>query len=215
MRKAFKWIGIGCGGLFGLFVIIVVIAALVSGGGSDESEVSVAGDTSGEAQADETKSLTPVSNEESRTEPLPTSTPVPNGKSRAEPLPRGYSITHDDFKVTVLDISYSSSEGGIFTALKENHVWATVKLRLEAVGDSDKTFSYHTWNFRIVGDMGVIYDDKLIASTDDDLGSGEVFGGAVIEGNVVQQVHKDDANLILIFAPAFKGSRYLALESSP
>ena len=50
MRKAFKWIGIGCGGLFGLFVVIVIIAALVSGGGSDESEVSLAGDSSEEAQ---------------------------------------------------------------------------------------------------------------------------------------------------------------------
>lgn len=196
MRKTFKWIGIGCGGLFGLFVVIVIIAALVSGGGSDESEVSLAGDSSEEAQPDEAQ--------------------IPNGKSRTEPLPRGYSITHDDFKVTVLNVSYSQSEGGIFTELKENHVWAIVKLRLEAVGSSNETFSYHTSYFRIVGDMGTIYDDWLFtASTDDDLGSGEVFGGAVVEGNVVQQVHKDDANLILIFAPAFKGSRYLALESSP
>ena len=195
MGNALKWAGIGCGGLLGLLLLIVLIVALASGGGSDETEVSVAEHSSGGAQA--------------------TVEQVPDGKARTEPLPRGYSITHNDFKLTVLDGSYSSSEGGIFASLKEDHVWAIVKLRLEAVGSADNTNSYSTFDFRLVGDMGTIYNDWFTASTEGDLGSGEVFGGAVVEGTVVQQVHKDDANLILIYSPVLKGSRYLALESSP
>ena len=195
MGKALKWAGIGCGGLLGLLLLIVIIVALVSGGGNDETEVSVAENASEGGTATEVR--------------------VPDGKKRTNALPRGYSITHDGFKVTVLDVSYSSSEGEIFSTLKEDNVWAIVKLRLEAVGDPNKTYSYNTLEFRIVGDKGTIYDDWFTPSTDDALGSAEVFGGAVVEGNVVQQVHKDDTNLILIFAPAFKGSRYLALESSP
>ncbi|MDE2717355.1 MAG: DUF4352 domain-containing protein, partial [Chloroflexota bacterium] len=167
MGKALKWAGIGCGGLLGLLLLIIIIAALVSGGGSDENEVSVAENAPGGGTATEVR--------------------VPDGKERTNALPRGYSITHDGFKVTVLDVSYSSSEGGIFATLKEDNVWAIVKLRLEAVGDPNKTYSYNTFDFRIVGDKGTIYDDWFIPSTDDALGSAEVFGGAVVEGNVVQQ----------------------------
>ena len=184
MGKALKWTGIGCGGFLGFLIVIVIIVALASGGESDETEVSVADNSTEGGAATEVR--------------------IPDGKERTNALPRGYSITHDDFKITVLDVSYSSSEGGVFATLKQDNVWTIVKLRLEAVGDPNKTYSYNTFDFRIVGDKGTIYDDWFIPSTDDALGSAEVFGGAVVEGNVVQQVHKDDANLILIFSPAFK-----------
>lgn len=193
MGKFFKWTGIGCGGLLALVVLLVIITAVVSSGGNDEPEVSVAGDTSPQA---------------------PSSTPdVPDGKTRTSPLPRGYSITHDDFRVTIADVTYST-EGEIFTSLEENHLWAIVDLRLEAIGDPNASHSYSTINFRLVGDMGVIYDEWAFVP-DGDIGSGEIFGGATVEGSIIRQVHEDDTNLVLIFSPPLIGSRYLALESEP
>ena len=194
MGRVLKWVGIGCGGFLGLFVLLIVIGVVVSGGESDEPEVSVA--------------------ERSSTGSSPDVPEVPNGKERTNPLPRGYSITHDDLKVTILDVSYSSSEGGLFASLKDAHVWAIVTLRLEAVGDPNKSFRYGTSEFRLVGDKGVIYED-WIAVPESDMGSGEFFGGSSVEVNVVRQVHKDDTDFVLIYSPAFGGSRYLALESDP
>ncbi len=194
MGKFFKWAGIGCGGLLVLVMLLVIITAVVSSVGNDEPEVSVAGDTSPQAP--------------------PSTLDVPDGKTRTSPLPRGYSITHDDFKITILDVIYSTEEGGLFTSLEENHLWAIVGLRLEATGDPNRSHSYNTINFRLVGDMGVIYDEWAFVP-DGDIGSGEVFGGAKVEGSVIRQVHEDDTNLVLIFSPAFGGSRYLALESEP
>lgn len=210
MGKVLKWTGIGCGGILGILVVVGIIIALVSGGGSDDPEVSVADDSSAGSSPTETVG-TAGDSSATATEDV---SQIPDGRERTEPLPRGYSITHDDFKVTVLDVSYSTSEEGIFASLEDDHVWAIVKLRLEAVGDPNKSYRYSTSNFRMVGDMSTIYDE-WISVPDDDMGSGEVFGGGVVEGNVIRQVHKDDANLVLIFSPTFRGSRYLDLESSP
>lgn len=192
MGKVLKWMGIGCGGLLGLLVIVILIVVLVSGGDSAEPEVSVAENVAAAS-----------------------STEAPDGRERTNPLPRGYSITHSNLKVTIIDVSYSSSEGGLFSSLEENHVWAIVELRLEAVGDPNKAYWYRTSEFRLVGDRGIIYDESWITVPNNDIGSGEFFGGGVVEGNVVRQVHKDDTNLILIYSPALEGSRYLALESNP
>ena len=87
-------------------------------------------------------------------------------------------------------------------------------LRLEAVGDPNKSYRYNTSEFRLVGDKGVIYDN-WITVPNSDMGSGEFFGGSNVEANVVRQIHKDDTNIVLIYSPAFGGSRYLALESDP
>ena len=193
MGKFFKWAGIGCGGLLALAVLVVIIIAVASSGGSDEPEVSVADDASPQN--------------------TPSAPEIPDGKTRTSPLPRGYSITHDDFKVTVLGVTYST-EDTAFLTLEENHLWAIVDLRLEAVGSPDRSHGYNTINFRLVGDMGVIYDEWAFVP-DGDIGSGEVFGGATVEGSVIREVHEDDTNLVLIFSPTFGGSRYLALESDP
>ena len=114
----------------GLLVVLIIIAVATSIGDSDEPEISVADSAS--------------------TGSSPSTPAVPDGKERTRPLPRGYSITHDDLKVTILDVSYSSSEGGLFASLEDDHVWAIVKLRLEAVGDPNKSYRYNTLEFRLV-----------------------------------------------------------------
>ena len=99
---------------------------------------------------------------------------VSDGRERTNPLPRGHSITHDALKLTVLDVAYSPDENGSYSPLKTNHVWAVVKLRLEAVGDPNKSYSYNTIDFRLVGDRGVIYNDWVEAPKRD-LGFWRVF----------------------------------------
>ena len=65
-----------------------------------------------------------------------TATPVvPDGKSRTAPIPRGQSVTHDDFKLTITDVSYSTAGEGFMPNLKkatsgrtspcESNPWAT------------------------------------------------------------------------------------------
>ncbi len=126
----------------------------------------------------------------------------------------GHAITYNDLNVTVLDVSYSSEQNGSFAPVEYDHVWAVVKLRLEAVGDPNKAFGYNTIDFRLVGDRKVVYQDWAKVPQID-MGSGEFFGGANLEAAVVRQIHEDDENMVLIYSPAFKESRYFALESAP
>ena len=194
MGKVFKWTAIGCGGLLGLIIIVVIVAAIAGGGGGSESEVRVASDGA-------------IGNPSDTVE-------VPDGKEKTNPLPRGYSVTHNDLRLTILGVSYSTSEQGVFTSLEEDHVWATVELRIEALGDPNDTFTYNTIDFRLVGDRGIIYDDWAFVP-DGDMGSGEFFGGSQVETSVIRQIHEDENNMVLIYSPAFLGSRYLALGLDP
>lgn len=143
----------------------------------------------------------------------PTPTPIPSGESRSEPAPYGYPVVHSGIEVTVLDVTRGVELPDIFTPLDEGNEWVVVNLRLRNQGDPDKTKRYHTSDFRIVGSRGIIYDDWFITpNTGSNLGSGEFFGGGEVDGNIVQQVHRDDAELTLIYAPVFRGSRYLSIE---
>ena len=184
--------GLECIGLLGLVVAAIVLAVIATG--NDEAGIDVAGnDASGNSSE--------VGG-------------VADGKARTNPLPRGSSLTHNELNLTVMDVSYSSEQNGSFAPLEADHVWAIVKLRLEAVGDPNKAYGFNTIDFRLVGDKGVIYHDWVEAPKSD-MGSGEFFGGANMEANVVRQVHEEDGNLVLIFSPAFQGQRFLALESAP
>lgn len=178
----------------GLVVAAIVMAVLATGGDGDEPEVGAAD------YVPEDRS--PIVDE------------APNGTRRTSPLPRGHSIAHDGLELTVLDVSYSSEENGSYAPLEDNHLWAVVKLRLKAVGDPDKSYSYNTVDFRLVGERGVIYNDWIEAPKSD-MGSGEFFGGATLEVNLVRQVHEDDDDIVLIYSPAFEESRFLALNSNP
>ena len=139
---------------------------------------------------------------------------VPDGTERTNPVPLGYSVTHNNLKITVLEFFYIADDGGLFAILEENHRWSRVNMQIEAVGGPNQTYRYNTKDFRLVGDRGVIYDDWVLAP-DGDMGSGELFGGGKLQTGIIRQVHKDDTNMVLIFSPGFAGSRYLALESGP
>ena len=207
-------------------LVLIVLTFMVAGGlacGSD-TPLTPAGTTDVDAVTPAatqapmpiaTATAVPTATATNTPVPTATATPVvPDGKSRTAPIPRGQSVTHDDFKLTITDVSYSTAGEGFFAELEEGHVWAYVSLRIESTGDPDKTYSYNTINFRMVGSRGVIYDD-WVSTPRGDLGSGEVFGGGVVEGTVIRQVHKDDTDLVLIYSPTFRGSVYLALGTAP
>ena len=139
---------------------------------------------------------------------------VPDGTERTNPVPLGYSVTHNNLKITVLEFFYIADEGGLFATLEENHRWSRINMQIEAIGGPNQTYRYNTKDFRLVGDRGVIYDDWVLAP-DGDMGSGELFGGGKLQTGIIRQVHREDANMVLIFSPGFAGSRYLALESGP
>ena len=197
MNKGLKWTIIGCGGLLGLLVVVVVLMFLYAWPVSETTVVSVVS----EAEVGPMGSESDVSK-------------VLDGTERTNPVPLGYSVTHNNLKITVLEFFYIADDGGLFAILEENHRWSRVNMQIEAVGGPNQTYRYNTKDFRLVGDRGVIYDDWVLAP-DGDMGSGELFGGGKLQTGIIRQVHKDDTNMVLIYSPGFAGSRYLALESGP
>ena len=197
MSKGLKWTIIGCGGLLGLLVVVVVLMFLYAWPVSETTVVSVV--TVAESG--------PMGSESDLSK-------VPDGTERTNPVPLGYSVTHNNLKITILEFFYIADDGGLFAILEENHRWSRVNMQIEAVGGPNQTYRYNTKDFRLVGDRGVIYDDWVLAP-DGDMGSGELFGGGKLQTGIIRQVHKDDTNMVLIYSPGFAGSRYLALESGP
>ena len=197
MSKGLKWTIIGCGGLLGLLVVVVVLMFLYAWPVSETTVVSVV--TVAESG--------PMGSESDVSKVL-------DGTERTNPVPLGYSVTHNNLKITVLEFFYIADDGGLFAILEENHRWSRVNMQIEAVGGPNQTYRYNTKDFRLVGDRGVIYDDWVLAP-DGDMGSGELFGGGKLQTGIIRQVHKDDTNMVLIYSPGFAGSRYLALESGP
>ena len=197
MNKGLKWTIIGCGGLLGLLVVVVVLVFLFTWPISETTVVSVVSEAE----------VGPMGSESDLSK-------VPDGTERTNPVPLGYSVTHNNMKITILEFFYIADDGGLFAILEENHRWSRVNMQIEAVGDPNQTYRYNTKDFRLVGDRGVIYDDWVLAP-DGDMGSGELFGGGKLQTGIIRQVHEDDTNMVLIYSPGFAGSRYLALESGP
>ena len=197
MNKGVKWAIIGCGGLLGLLVVVVVLMFLYAWPVSETTVVSVVSEAE----------VGPMGSESDLSK-------VPDGTERTNPVPLGYSVTHNNLKITILEFFYIADDGGLFAILEENHRWSRVNMQIEAVGGPNQTYRYNTKDFRLVGDRGVIYDDWVLAP-DGDMGSGELFGGGKLQTGIIRQVHEDDTNMVLIYSPGFSGSRYLALESGP
>ena len=135
------------------------------------------------------------------------------GESKSEPAPFGLPIIHKEMEVEVTGVVRGWQADTSFFSTDEGHEWVLVFLRLKNLGSEDKTKSYNRIYFRVTGAKGLIYDKILVPETPYPIGSGEFFGGAEISGDIVQQVRKDDTDLILIYSPPFQGSRFLSLTT--
>ena len=138
------------------------------------------------------------------------------GTDRLNPVPLYSSVVHSKIEITVMEVTRgwdAGTVGGLFASVPDdNHEWIAVRLRLRSLVAKDETDRYSPTEFRITGSRGIIYDEIFTPDTDLPLKSGEFFGGGEIIGDVVQQVHKEDGQLVLIYSPIFEGSRYLSLE---
>ena len=70
-------------------------------------------------------------------------------------MPLGYSVTHNNLKITILEFFYIADDGGLFAILEENHRWSRVNMQIEAVGGPNQTYRYNTKDFRLVGERGL------------------------------------------------------------
>ncbi len=147
------------------------------------------------------------------TPPVPVYDPNEAGTSRLEPAPFGLPIVHDDIEIRILAVVRGWEDGGLFNNPDPEHEWIAVRINLKYIAPPDDTKRYSVSDFRITGSQGLIYDEWFTPDTEKPLNSGEFFGGAEISGDIVQQVRQDDSNLVLIYSPAFKGSRYISLEA--
>jgi hypothetical protein len=201
MKRVLKWVGI----TVAAFLALIIVLAIVVPTGKDRkpsdgqpSAVSVPNSP--------TSTLTPV--------PTPAYRPDRAGRSRSDPAPFGLPVVHRNIEITVLRVDRSWSGASLLSSLNPDQEWIAISLRLKNLGNPDKTENYNPLYFRVTGARGIIYDKWLTPETLNPLKSGEFFGGAELTGDIVQQVHKDDTNLVLIYSQPLLGSRYLSLETT-
>ena len=77
-----KWTGIGCGGLIGLFVLLIIIGLIASAGGDDTEEESVA-----KAGSDREAKLATTAPQTRTPADMPTPTPLPAAEPTPTPMP--------------------------------------------------------------------------------------------------------------------------------
>ncbi len=144
----------------------------------------------------------------------PPSASVRERFERVSPVKLGVPVVHSGMEVTVLDSRRGYPEEDESHKPRQGHEWVTATLRLRNVGGSpDESDHYHDVEFPLIGEHGVTYDDIFAPpATENRLGSGEISGGEEVTGDVVREVHKQDDNLALIYAPTFGRARYLSLE---
>ncbi len=148
----------------------------------------------------------------SPTTPPPGETTPPSevGKSRLNPVPFGSSLTYGEERLTVIssnqltEIGWSTPDAG--------SIYLVVNVRVDFIGEpSEKKHYLSTFDFRVVGSKGVIYDAELFAETDTPLKSGEFYGGATTSGDLVYEIDEQDTNLVLIWNCGLGVDRYFEI----
>ena len=117
-------------------------------------------------------------------------------------------------EVTVLDAKRGYPTEDESSKPRKGHEWVTATLRVRNVGGKpDESDLYHDVEFPFIGERGFTYDDIFVPPrTERRLGSGRLFGGEEVIGDIVREVHREDDNLMLIYSPTFGRARYLSLE---
>ena len=133
---------------------------------------------------------------------------------RVNPVRRGVPVVHSGMEVTVLDARRGYPGEDESHKPREGHEWVTATLRVRNVGGRPgEPDVYHDVEFPFIGERGFTYDDIFAPPrTEGRLGSGRLFEGEEVVGDVVREVRKDDDNLMLIYSPTVGRTRYLSLE---
>jgi len=147
----------------------------------------------------------------------PTPTSVPIGLNRLNPVPIGQSIVADnDIELTILELARNAwpkiHKANMFNEEPgEGMEYVIAVIKVGYLGNPDATKKVSSWDFRIVGDQGVIYKSAPVVL--DDKLDAELFGGGTIEGELAFEVASDERGLILIYDSGLDtGAHYLSLE---
>ena len=161
--------------------------------------------------------------------PQPTATSIPQGFVRSNPAPFGTSVVHDDMEVTVLDVITTHqlkvgfrvlpkelADQSIYRGLtgdpvEQHHEGLLIKVKLRNLASQDARRTYSSTHFRVTGERGLIYEIGRTPAKGAYLGTGEFFGGATVDGWIMQQFHESDRGPILIYSPPLLGSSYYSL----
>ena len=143
----------------------------------------------------------------------PPSASVQERFERVNPVRMGVPVAHRGTEVTVLDVS-RGFPGDSPREPREGYEWVVATLRLRNVGGSPgESDYYHDVEFPFIGERGIVYDDIFAPpDTSTPLGSGQLSGGDEVTGDVVREVHREESNLVLMYAPTPDATRYLSLE---
>lgn len=153
-----------------VLVVVMVIATAASGGGSDDGEPSSAGSESAEQGAADGQ----ASAEEPSVGKAGSLYPDrPDQQGEDQEAAVGESVRLSGYTTTLTGATYTQEE---FTQTD----LVIVDVRIE---NRDETAQpYNTFDFRIQTPNGQVLDPSFIA--DNSIGSGDLVGGGVVEGNV-------------------------------
>jgi len=158
-----------------------------------------------------------VAAERNATRAAGTPTPQPMGLSRLNPIPMGESVIADNgIELVVLGFERDAwptiYDANMFNAEPDEGMeYVIVMMRVKNLGDPSKTKRVTSWDFRVVGERGTIYDSSMMLVLDNAL-SVEFFGGGVAEGRLVLQVMRGEKHLVLIYDSGLDTeARYLSL----
>lgn len=164
----------GCSALLVLVAVFVIIGIIVdddSDGGSRDT-VSSSGSPRARASRD-------------RKEP----TQTPQAGTGDNPAAIGDTVTMDGLAITV-HTARTTDSVGMFAEAGTGEEYVVLDVAIENVSDGKKSFNTLYWSAKDI-ENGYTFDDEIMASTGQDLGSGELDAGDLIRGNVVIKIRED------------------------
>ena len=110
-------------------------------------------------------------------------------------------------------------------------MWLVIEVQLRNVGNPNQTRIFKPTHFKVAGGSGAIYEvadvppkkqrkwHSFAERWEKHLGkryldSGEFFGGSELTGHLIARVAPEDDDLVLIYSPVSRESRYLSLKQS-
>ena len=172
------------------FIVLGVIIGLSSDSAKD-TYISSSAATHSKSIADDT-SKAPTDSSEASTEDSSESKEA----DAASYIPLGESGTSKGATITVTKVEKSA--GSDFDTPKEGMEYVIVYLKIQNTGE--KNISYNPFDYKSMNSKKQIVDISFsIIDSDTALSSGELASGGEVEGTLIFEHPKDDANLTLLY----------------
>src|SRR6266487_3958889 len=174
-RSIGKFFAIGCGSLVALVILVIVLAAVVSGGHTSSTST-----TSTSASTSTSGSQNSSGNQVSKV---------------------GGTITLNGVQATL--VSAKTNPGGEFDTPKAGNIYVIVHVKLHNTSDQEQ--NYNEFDFHVKSGTGNITNQDYLSTenSSDLLNSGTLSPGGTAEGDLVFQVKKGDHKAELTWQPSF------------